>query len=173
MIDQRTIERVAAAIDSVDASHSMRLIRLVDGVSTYRLEMDGAVEEFTDTDEDDAIDLCYARIRQVKQRKQAEAVIAALIPQSQSGVMVEIEANASEAVEALFADLRDRRFLKWLFDRDGDANLIGRFDSGEELRGLDLEVQAEIRNDWHAIIAKAFAVATVGTPALSMRSSVE
>lgn len=83
MIDQQTIDRVAAAIDSVDATHSMRLIRLVDGVSTYRLELDGTVEEFTDTDEDDAIDLCYARIRQVKQRKQAEAVIAALTPAPQ------------------------------------------------------------------------------------------
>lgn len=86
MVDQKTVEKVAAAIDSVDLSHSMRLIRLVDGVSTYRLELDGAVEEFTDTDEDDAIDLCYARIRQVKQRKQAEAVIAALSPSPQSNV---------------------------------------------------------------------------------------
>lgn len=83
MVEQQTIEKVAAAIDSVDLSHNMRLIRLVDGVSTYRLELDGVVEEFTDTDEDDAIDLCYARIRQVKQRKQAEAVIAALSPSPQ------------------------------------------------------------------------------------------
>ncbi|KPF47096.1 hypothetical protein [Rhizobium sp. AAP43] len=83
MVDQQTIEKVATAIDSVDLSHSMRLIRLVDGVSTYRLELDGAVEEITDTDEDDAIDLCYALIRKVKQRKQAEAVIAVLTTEGQ------------------------------------------------------------------------------------------
>jgi len=71
------IERVAAAIDGADIGHSMKLVRLVDGVCTYRVEIDGSVEEFTD-DEDLAIEQAYARIRQVKQRKQAEAVIAAL-----------------------------------------------------------------------------------------------
>ncbi|KPF47095.1 hypothetical protein [Rhizobium sp. AAP43] len=75
-------------------------------------------------------------------------------PPPSSHLRVDADAKALEAVEAIFADLRDRRFLKWLFDRDGDANLIGRFDNGEELRGLDLEVQAEIRADWQAIIAK-------------------
>lgn len=78
MIDHLTIEKVAAAIESADVSYSMRLIRLVDGVSTYRLELGDDVEELTDTDDDNAVDLCYARIRQVKQRKQAEAVISVI-----------------------------------------------------------------------------------------------
>lgn len=80
MVDQQTIDRVAAAIDSAEIGHSMRLIRLIDGVSTYRLEIEGSVEEFTDDDTDSAIDQVYARIRKVRQRKQAEAVIAALTP---------------------------------------------------------------------------------------------
>tara|TARA_R110002012_G_scaffold315261_2_gene528925 strand:- start:11736 stop:12008 length:273 start_codon:yes stop_codon:yes gene_type:complete len=80
MADQQTIDRVAAAIESADVEYSMLLIRLVDGVNTYRLKIDGSVEEFTDNDEDDAVDQAYARIREVKRRKQAEAVIAALTP---------------------------------------------------------------------------------------------
>lgn len=84
MVDQKTIDRVAAAIDSADVGHSLSLVRLVDGVSTYRLELDGSVEEFTDGEIEQAIDQAYARIRQVKQRKQAEAVIAALNPAPQT-----------------------------------------------------------------------------------------
>lgn len=83
-IDQQTIERIAAAIDSVDLDHSMRLVRLVDGVHTYRLELDGVVDFVTDSIDEDAVEICYARIRQVKQRKQAEAVIAALTASAQS-----------------------------------------------------------------------------------------
>lgn len=63
--------------------------------------------------------------------------------------------KALEVVEAIFTDLRDRRFLKWLFDRRGDENLIGRFDDGEELRGLDLEVQGQIKAAWQVIISAA------------------
>ncbi len=73
------------------------------------------------------------------------------------------DAKALEAVEAIFADLRDRRFVKWLFDRRGDENLIGRLDDGEELRGLDLEVQGQIKAAWQVIIAKALAAASEGT----------
>lgn len=60
-------------------------------------------------------------------------------------------------VEALFEDLRGRSFLKWLFDRRGDKNLIGRFDNGDELRGLDLVVQDEIKSAWQEIILSALA----------------
>nr|WP_250808390.1 hypothetical protein [Neorhizobium tomejilense] len=77
MIDQQTIDRIAAAIKSADIGHSMTLTRLVDGVHTYTLTIDGKVEEFVDNDED-AIDQVYARIREVKHLKQAEAVISAL-----------------------------------------------------------------------------------------------
>jgi len=65
---------------------------------------------------------------------------------------------ALDAVEAIFSDLRDRRFLKWLFDRAGDANLIGLL-NGDELRGLDLEVQGQIKAAWQAIITSAIAKA--------------
>lgn len=78
MPDEATISRVAAAIDAADINYSLRLTRLVDGVSTYTLTLDGATEEFVDNDEDEAIDQAHARLRSYKQRKQAEAVIAAL-----------------------------------------------------------------------------------------------
>lgn len=71
-VDQQTIDHVAAAIDSADVGFSMSLTRLVDGISTYELRMDGNVEEFGDTDD------LYARVREIKHRKQAEAVIAAI-----------------------------------------------------------------------------------------------
>ncbi|MDM9644517.1 hypothetical protein [Rhizobium sp. S163] len=72
MIDQATIERVSAAIDSADVGFNMKLTRLVDGVHTYELRMDGKVEEFDNTDD------LYIRVREIKQRKQAEAIIRAL-----------------------------------------------------------------------------------------------
>lgn len=74
MIDQATIDRVAAAIDGTDVGFNMSLTRLVDGVSTYTLTMDSKTEEFADTDD------LYARVREIKQRKQAEAIVAALSP---------------------------------------------------------------------------------------------
>lgn len=79
------------------------------------------------------------------------------VPPPQSHVVPDADAKALKAVEAIFADLRDRRFLKWLFDRNGDANLIGRFDNGEELRGIDLDAQGQIKAAWQVIIAKALA----------------
>lgn len=88
MIDQEIIERVAAAIDRADTGFRMTLTRLVDGVHTYELEMDGTVEEFEDTDD------LYARVREVKQRKQAEAVIAALANPSPEPHVVGIDTRA-------------------------------------------------------------------------------
>jgi hypothetical protein len=60
-------------------------------------------------------------------------------------------------VEEIFDDIRDRRFLKWLFDRRGDQCLVGKFDNGEELRGIDLEAQGQIKAAWQVIIARAIA----------------
>lgn len=71
-LDKATIDRVAAALDGADVSFKMNLTRLVDGVSTYTLTMDGKTEEFGDTDD------LYDRVREIKHRKQAEAVISAL-----------------------------------------------------------------------------------------------
>lgn len=62
---------------------------------------------------------------------------------------------SAAAVVAIFDDLRDRRFLKWLFDRRGEDCYIGDFVNGEKLKGLDLEVQTEIKAAWREIIAKA------------------
>jgi hypothetical protein len=80
MVDQATIDRVAAALEGADIGHSMSLTRLLDGVHTYTLKIRGEIETFIDNDEADAIDQVYTRIREVKHRLQAEAVIAALNP---------------------------------------------------------------------------------------------
>ncbi|WP_165915023.1 hypothetical protein, partial [Rhizobium sp. PP-F2F-G48] len=70
--------RVAAAIEGAQISHSLKLTRLVDGISTYTVTVDSETHEFVDTDTENAIDQAYAHIRAIKQRCQAEAVIAAL-----------------------------------------------------------------------------------------------
>lgn len=68
----------------------------------------------------------------------------------------QLDPFAKEAVEAIFADLRGRGFLKWLFDERGADNLIGRFDDGQEIRAIDLDAQAEIARTWREIISKAY-----------------
>jgi hypothetical protein len=73
---------------------------------------------------------------------------------------VDSDAIALAAVEAIFADLRDRRFLKWLFDPRGDFNVIGHFDDGDELTGLDLATQGQIKAAWQIIIANALSTAS-------------
>lgn len=80
MVDPNMIERVAAALEGAETGHSMSLTRLVDGVHTYTLTMDGKVEEFVDDEDDKAIHKVHARIEDIRLRKQAEAVIAALSP---------------------------------------------------------------------------------------------
>ena len=77
-VDQSVIDRVATALEGVDIGHSMTLVRLVDGVHTYTLKIQGEIETFVDNDDSDAVDQVYARIREVKHRIQAEAVVAAL-----------------------------------------------------------------------------------------------
>lgn len=80
MVDPNLIERVATALDGAEIGHTMSLTRLVDDVHTYSLRMDGKVEEFVDDEDDEAIHKVHARIREIRLRKQAEAVIAALSP---------------------------------------------------------------------------------------------
>ena len=87
-LTQDTIDRVAAALEGADIGHSMKLTRLIDGVHTYTLTINGKIEDFTDNDDNDAVDQVYARIREVKHRLRAEAVIAALhapIPEAGNG----------------------------------------------------------------------------------------
>lgn len=68
--------------------------------------------------------------------------------------MSDVDSAALEAVEAIFTDIRGRAVIKWLFDTHGSENFIGKFDDGEELRGIDLEVQGQIKATWQKIIAE-------------------
>lgn len=68
--------------------------------------------------------------------------------------------KASRIVDEIFEDLRDRRFLKWLFDPSGTGT-IDYFRSGEPLTALDLEVQQEIRGSWVKIVADALEPAEI------------
>jgi hypothetical protein len=56
-------------------------------------------------------------------------------------------------VEALFEDLRDRRFLKWLFTADNFETPILHMQDGEPLMPLEADVQEEIRATWAQLIA--------------------
>lgn len=68
--------------------------------------------------------------------------------------MSDVDSAALEAVEAIFNDIRGRAVIKWLFDTHGSEHFIAKFDDGEELRGIDLEVQGEIKAAWQNIIAE-------------------
>lgn len=68
--------------------------------------------------------------------------------------MSDVDSAALEAVDAIFTDIRGRAVIKWLFDTHGSENLIAKFDDGEELRGIDLEVQGQIKAAWQNIIAE-------------------
>lgn len=57
---------------------------------------------------------------------------------------------AERAVDAIFEDLRDRRFLKWLFDANPER--CGPIAPG--INVLDREVQNEIRETWIGILMK-------------------
>lgn len=67
------IERVATAMEEAAFGYSMNLVRLVDGVSTYRLKYsDGELLEFGSTDE------VYEHVAEKKRRTQARAAIEAM-----------------------------------------------------------------------------------------------
>ncbi len=68
--------------------------------------------------------------------------------------MSDVDSAALEAVEAIFTDIRGRAVIKWLFDTHGSEHFIAKFDDGEELRGIDLEVQGQIKAAWQNIIAE-------------------
>ncbi len=68
--------------------------------------------------------------------------------------MIDKDSAALEVVEAIFTDIRGRAVVKWLFDAHGSENFIGRFDDGEELRGIDVEVQGQIKATWQKIVAE-------------------
>lgn len=87
------------------------------------------------------LDHVKSRIDRARHRKQGEA---------------EMERIAANIVTAIFDDLRDRRFLKWLFSEQ--PTLIGRLE-GDELHSLDADVQQEIRTAWGGIIVAALRAA--------------
>jgi hypothetical protein len=60
--------------------------------------------------------------------------------------------KAGEVVDALFADLRDRKFLKYLFAEDPSNH--GAY--GYIERPFDLDVQQEIADAWRKIVTSAF-----------------
>lgn len=62
--------------------------------------------------------------------------------------------RADAIVDRLFDDLRDRRFLKWIFDARGSDCYIGDM-GGQKITGLDLDVQHEIKSQWSNIIDSA------------------
>ncbi|NTA80787.1 hypothetical protein G6L13_09845 [Agrobacterium tumefaciens] len=68
--------------------------------------------------------------------------------------MSDKDSAALDIVNAIFTDIRGRAVIKWLFDAHGSENFIGRFDDGEELRGIDLEVQGQIKAAWQKIVAE-------------------
>jgi len=68
-----------------------------------------------------------------------------------------VKTAEEEAVEAVFEDLRDRKFLKWLFCEDPDrAGPIMIDRHGKPLMPLDSDVQDEIRREWQEIIRKVY-----------------
>lgn len=79
MVDRNIIQKIAEALGDAAVGYSLELTRLVDGVHTYVLKMDDRNEEFVDDDEDTALDKAHARLREIKQRKQAEAVMSAIV----------------------------------------------------------------------------------------------
>jgi hypothetical protein len=60
-------------------------------------------------------------------------------------------AEAEKAVDAIFADLRGRRMLKWLFDPEPEN--CGPIAPG--INVIDREVQNEIRETWIGILMKS------------------
>lgn len=63
--------------------------------------------------------------------------------------------EAEAAVDAIFEDLRDRRFLKWLFCEDPEsAGPILHERNGDALMPLNSDVQNEIREAWIGILMK-------------------
>ena len=69
--------------------------------------------------------------------------------------MTQEEADA--AVDFIFDDLRNRKFLKWIFMEDpGEASRrIAQFVGGGDVFVLDKDIQAEIRKIWAQLIIKA------------------
>jgi hypothetical protein len=63
--------------------------------------------------------------------------------------------EADEIIDALFEDLRGRRFLKWLFCAEPERLWPILHDNrGEPLMALDRDVQNEIKAAWKKILLR-------------------
>ncbi|UXS01137.1 hypothetical protein [Agrobacterium tumefaciens] len=71
--------------------------------------------------------------------------------------MSDKDSAALDIVEAIFTDIRGRAVIKWLFDTHGSEHFIAKFDDGEELRGIDLEVQGQIKAAWQVLVREGLA----------------
>ena len=66
-------ERIARAMEAAEIGYEMKLVSLINGISTYRLRYsDGEVFDFGSTDE------VYEHIADRKRRTQVDAVLAAM-----------------------------------------------------------------------------------------------
>lgn len=65
--------------------------------------------------------------------------------------------RARDVVDALFADLRGRKLLKWLF-MDADDQACGPGAYGYVDAPIDLETQADIVSAWQGIITAALSL---------------
>jgi hypothetical protein len=63
--------------------------------------------------------------------------------------------KAEQIADAIFADLRDRRFLKWLLAKDADSmGPILHERDGTPLMPISESVQAEMRSEWIDMLMK-------------------
>lgn len=67
-----------------------------------------------------------------------------------------MDRDKAEAIaDAIFEDLRDRKFLKWLLAEDADSmGPILHDDTGAPLMPISEAVQEEIRSKWIEILVK-------------------
>lgn len=98
------------------------------------------------------------RIRCTCGADKATALAAAPAPLPADGV----RALADTAVAGIFEDLRDRRFLKWLFTEDGRDVPILHDNRGQPLMPLEEGVQADIATAWANIIVAALSAPPLG-----------
>lgn len=80
----------------------------------------------------------------------AHSVTRALTYGSRENPLDDVDA-AALATNAIFADIRDRRFLKWMFSTEPVHQVSQGVDS------IDPDVQIEIAETWAEIIRLAYA----------------
>lgn len=122
--EQTMIERVVDALEGAQVGYHMKLIRLVDGESTYSLRYDdGEYLEFPETDE------VYAHVAAKKRRMQVRAVLETLREPSREMI--------GASLAAFMTAISDADFLTeaWCSDDFKRGFLAGqKIHTGGELR---------------------------------------